>query len=253
MGRFEMYGRTLPLEETPIPLSLASGQRIVLPGLDPVLGWLGDESARAPQPLILPHWLLEPRPTETITYSCNLPTPAPQPGRERSRSAPGPETGPAFLAASLPGGRVATVEAGGKAGAMTFRWLCVEASAARGATWRCFVKLCNASGGTSAWTSTGLDYTFEAAGGFALDLPGSVRITLGGVSYKIAHPGGSLTCLPSQSGLVKVTRLAADGWAKRELQSLWLYPGRSVVARFSDGAAMRIATAAPVRAAFMAA
>jgi hypothetical protein len=248
-----MYGRTLPLEETPIPLSLAAGQRIVLPGLDPVTGWLGEESARAAQPLILPHWLLEPRPTETITYACNLPAPAPQAYRESWAAAPAAESGAAFMAASLPGGRVSTVEAGGKAGAIMFRWLCVGASASRGASWRCFTRLCGSSGASSAWTPTGADYIFEAAGGFALNLPGSVRVTLAGVSCKIAHPAGSVACLPSQSGLVKVMKIAADGWAKRELQSLWLYPGRSVVARFSDGAAMRIATAAPMRTAFMAA
>ncbi len=52
---------------------------------------------------------------------------------------------------------------------------------------------------------------------------------------------------------VKVTHIAADGWAKRELEGLWLYPGRSIVARFSDGTRMRIATAASARTAFLAA
>ncbi len=70
-----MFGRTTPPEETPIPLSLAAGQRIVMPGLDQVLGWIGEENTRLAQPLVFPHWLLEPRPSETIAYACNLPAP----------------------------------------------------------------------------------------------------------------------------------------------------------------------------------
>ena len=44
-------------------------------------------------------------------------------------------------------------------------------------------------------------------------------------------------------------RISADGWAKRELLSLWLYPDRSIIAQFSDGAQTLIATAAPARSA----
>jgi hypothetical protein len=54
-----------------------------------------------------------------------------------------------------------------------------------------------------------------------------------------------LTCLPARAALVKITRLTADGRARRELESLALYPDRSVVARFSDGTKAKIATAAP--------
>jgi hypothetical protein len=245
-----MFARATSLEETPIPLSIAAGQRIVMPGLDPVMGWIGEETTRAAQPLIFPPWLLEPRPTETITYACNLPAPAPHGQTERAPAAFATEA--EFLAASLPGGRAAIVAAGGKPGAMLFRWLCVTANASRGTVWRCFAKLCLPQT-APAWSEVGKDYAFEAAGGFPFNVPGNVRVQAQGSSFKIAFPEGKLTCFPAQSGLVKVTQIEADGWARRELAGVWLYPGRSIVARFSDGRAMRIATAAPARTAFMAA
>ena len=161
--------------------------------------------------------------------------------------AAGPEAEAAFLAASLPGGRIAIVTAGGKRGAMVFRWAQLTANASIGAVWRCFMKLC-APPAASPWTAVGHDYIFEAGGGLLVSTPGSQRIALGGSSFKLTHPDGKLTCFPSHSGLVKVTRISADGWAKRELQSLWLYPDRSIIAGFSDGTVARIATAAPARA-----
>lgn len=246
-----MFDRATLPKETPVPLSVAGGQRIVMPGLDPVLGWIGGENSRAAQALVFPHWLLEPRPTETLAYACNLPALGPRAHHELSQPAPGAsgsEAEASFLAVSLAGGRVAIVTAGGKPGAILFRWVCVTANPSIGAVWRCFMKLCTPFL-ASPWTPIGHDYVFEAAGGFLVNEPGNLRVALGGSSFKISHPEGKLTCFPSNPGLVKVTRIAADGWTKRELQSLWLYPDRSIVARFSDGAGSRIATAAAARSA----
>ena len=117
-----------------------------------------------------------------------------------------------------------------------------------GAVWRCFAKLCTPSA-TSPWTCTGYDYVFDTASGFLVGTPGSQRVTLGGTTFKLKHPEGWPTCFPSHSGRVKVTRISADGWVRRELLGLWLYPGRSIVARFSDGSETIIATAAPARSA----
>src|SRR5208337_2437262 len=111
-----------------------------------------------------------------------------------------------------------------------------------------FMKLCTSSA-ASPWTAVGHDYIFDAAGGLLVSTPGNPRVTLGGSSFKLIHPDGKLTCFPSHAGLVKVARISADGWAKRELQSLWLYPDRRVIARFSDGSEARVATAAPARSA----
>lgn len=251
-----MFERALPPKELPVPLSVAAGQRIVLPGLDPVLGWIGGENARSAQALIFPHWLLEPRATETVAYACNLPAAAP-PAQPEQRQLPmlytaGPETEAPFPAASLPGGQVTILSAGGKRGAIHFRWICVTASAAIGAVWRCFLKL-SAPSAASPWTAIGHDYVFEAASGFLVSAPGNLRVALGGSTFKLIHPDGKLTCFPSHSGRVKVTRISADGWGKRELLSLWLYPDRGIIAQFSDGAEMRIATAAPARASVLAA
>ncbi len=243
-----MFERASPPKEPPVPLSLAAGQRIVMPGLDPVLGWIGNESARTAQALVFPQWLLEPRASETVAYACNLPAPAPRTHQKLSPlpGAPNPESEASFLAASLPGGRVAIIMAGGRRGAMVFRWAQLTANASTGTVWRCFMKLC-ASSAASPWTAIGHDYVFEGAGGSLVSTPGNLRVTLGGSSFKLVHPDGKLTCFPAHSGLVKVTRISADGWVKRELQSLWLCPDRRVIARFSDGTEARIATAAPAR------
>ena len=218
--------------------------------MDPVLGWIGGENARAAQALVFPQWLLEPRPTETLIYACNLPAPPPRAHPEQNQAATpaGAGADAQFLASSFPGGRAGIVTTGGKRAAIVFRWVCVSASASMGAVWRCFAKLCTPSA-TSPWTCTGYDYVFDTASGFLVGTPGSQRVTLGGSTFKLMHPEGRPTCFPSHSGRVKVTRISADGWVKRELLGLWLFPGRSIVARFSDGSETIIATAAPARSA----
>ena len=247
-----MIERVSPPNDPPVPLSVAAGQRIVMPGLDPVLGWIGGENARAAQPLVFPQWLLEPRPTEAVVYACNLPAPASRTHPEQSQAAlPGPAGSgdeASFLAASLPGGQAAIVTAGSRPAAIAFRWVWVSASVSMGTVWRCFARLRTPST-TSPWTCNGYDYVFDPASGFLVSMPGSQRIELGGSAFKLMHPDGGLTCFPSHSGRVKVTRISPDGWVKRQLLGLWLYPGRSIVARFSDGSDTKIATAAPARSA----
>jgi len=243
-----MFARIPIPDEKPVPLSVVAGHRIVLPGLEPLTGWIGEETPRPDQPLTFPRWLLEPRPTETIVYACNLPAPA-----ARAIAARVPAgSGEALLAASLPGGRSTVYLSGGRPGALLFRWLPAGTSRTGGPVWQCFVRLSTGSA-TSPWTQAGLDFAFDAGSGLPAHAPGNVRAAAGGSSFLIGFPEAKLTCFPAQSGLVKVTRAEADGWAKRELLSLWLYPDRKVVARFSDGSAMRIATAAPARSAFLAA
>jgi len=153
-----------------------------------------------------------------------------------------------FLTASLPGGQVSIVSATGERSTIVFRWACVTTLASTGAVWRCFVKLRTRSGAGS-WTAVGHDYVFEANSGFLVNAHGSLKVTLEDTTFNLTHPDGQLTCFPALSGLVKVTRASADGWARRELRDLLLYPDRSIVARFSDGTKKQVATAAPARAA----
>ncbi|MBI4724557.1 MAG: hypothetical protein HY765_06130 [Rhodomicrobium sp.] len=245
---------------SPVPLSLAAGQRIVTQGLDPVLGWSGGESARPAQPLIFPPDLLEASPTAMVAYACNLPAPGAESGyRSASEIAdelpgtPGSKVGrdmePAFLAASLPGGKAAVVTRQGARSIIRFRWACLTSHASIGAVWRCFVQV-PASGEPGQWTATGHDYVFEAGGGALLNAPGDMKIPAADPGHAIAliHPEEMLTCFPCRSGRVKVTRLQADGWMKRSLAGLLLFPDRSVAARFSDGVQETIATAAPANA-----
>ena len=82
-----MIERVSPPNDPPVPLSVAAGHRIVTPGLDPVLGWIGGENSRAAQVLVFPQWLLEPRPTETLIYACNLPAPASRALPEQNQAA----------------------------------------------------------------------------------------------------------------------------------------------------------------------
>lgn len=235
---------SLPKEQ-PVPLSLAAGKRIVTPGLDPVLGWIGGENTRIAHALFFPQWLLEPRASETIAYACNLPAHVPGTPRAPIEAAASEAL---FLAASLPGGQVSMVSPAGERSTLVFRWACATVHAPVSAAWHCFLKLRTPSAAGS-WTAVGYDYVFEASGGFPISAPGSLRVTVGDATFNLTHPDGHLTCFPAQSRLVKVTRASADGWARRELQGLSLYPDRSIVARFSDGTESRIATVAPARAA----
>lgn len=244
-----MIERALQAKEQPVPLSLAAGQRIVTPGLDPVLGWIGGEKARTAQALIFPRWLLEASPTENIVYACNLPASAPAMPASRVAQA----AGAAFLAASLPGGQAGIVLPDGEPGTVSFRWARVDAQhASSRAVWRCYLKL-RTHFNAASWTVLAPDYVFDASSGFLANGPGRLKLTFENIALNLTHPEGRLTCFPAQSGRVKVTRASADGWAKRELRSLFLYPDRSIVAKFSDGDERPIAMAAAAKASILAA
>ena len=249
-----MLERTAQQQEEPVPLLLGAGRRILAEGMEPVAGWTEAGSPHIAQALVFPSWLLEPSASRGIVYACNLPAAAHGESdicTPRGLDAATPQAGAiarpaegAFLAASLPGGRVPVITAEGGRGTVHFRWACVSAQPFIGAVWRCFLKL----GGEGLWKAAPHDYVFEAAGGSLVNRVTDFTITLGERTFTIAHPGGMLTCLPSRSGLVKVTRLAADGWGRRELEGLALHPDRAVVARFSDGTQAQIAIAAPAHA-----
>jgi hypothetical protein len=244
-----MMERVAPPKE----LGLDSGGRITL-RLEPLLGWSEERCHGAPLPLLFSSDLIDASPTTTLVYACNLPV-----LRPGSLSAPldfvgqlpniiRPEAEGDFLASSFPGGQAAIIGVDGERISVQFRWLCVSAHASIGAVWRCFMRVgARASG--SSWRALEHDYLFEAGGGVVLNPPQAVRVQLGlgtALSIKLVHPEGLLTCFPCRSARVKVTRLEADGWAKRRILSLWLQADQSVVALFSDGAQKTIATAAPL-------
>jgi flagellar hook protein FlgE len=238
-----------PPSNTTVPLSLAAGQRIISPALEPVLGWTGDESAGVAEILIFPQDLLKTCATQNIAYACNLPAPeqkTAQKDKERpAKASSGARKAEAkLLASSLLGGQISIIAANGNRNSIGFRWACVSGQPATGFVWRCFVQL-STPASAGPWTALGQDYVFDPSSGALLDGPASIRAGLKGCSLTITHPEGMLTCLPAQAELVKITRLTADGRAKRELESLALHPDRSIVARFSDGAKAKIATAAP--------
>lgn len=225
----------------PVSLSLAPGRRIVTPGLDPVLGWIGAESARPPQPLILPPELLEPCATETIAYACNLPA-VRHPAKKDQAPPVATPAGTEAFTASLPGGQVPVVLPGGEPGLVRFWWASLQRSA-NSVVWRCFLQL-RTQTSTSAWAEMAHDYAFDGNGSL-LNNPESLALAFGDFRLSLLHPEGKLTSFPCKSGRVKVTRLRADGWRKRELSALLLHPDRSIAARFSDGTQSVIATAAP--------
>jgi hypothetical protein len=248
-----MTTRAFPSGKTPVPLSLAAGQRIVSPASEPVLGWMGDESTGVAEILIFPQDLLKASASQTITYACNLPAPDTRAvqkdqGRpSKSASAGARKAEAKLLASSLSGGQISIIAANGNRNTVAFRWACVSAQAAPGLVWRCFVQL-STPAAAGPWTALTQDYVFDPSSGALLDGPASIRAGLKGCSLTITHPAGMITCLPARAALVKITRLTADGRARRELESLALYPDRSVVARFSDGTKAKIATAAPASA-----
>jgi hypothetical protein len=243
-----MVERTVHAKTFPVQLVLDSGHRIVTSQFETVLGWAGSDSEGAPLPLSLPESLLAACPTSSIVYGCNLPA-APWDSRTALFDVSGQLPGKIgrdlegdFLAASYPGGQAAIIYGDGRRIMLRLRWVCLTAHFSIGAVWRCFAR---AGGGL--WRAVGHDYIFEAGGGAVLNSPGEIKIPLGAdfQDVKLRHPEGMLTCFPCLSGRVKVTRLSADGWAKRHLLSLMLDVSNKVVAMFSDGTQRAIATAAP--------
>jgi hypothetical protein len=228
------------------PLHVLADGAIVDADLDPVHGWITDREGGPAQALVFPRSLLERHETEFITYACILPAPEQDPKDGaviEKKPSPG-KPGSKLLASSLPGGQVPVFRATRGAGAIGFRWAYHPASAEGTLAWRCFYQWRN-DVSAGAWTAFSGDYVFECASGRLLDGPANIETAMKGLRLAIRHPDGMLTCLPSQAGLVKVTTLCADGWPKRELRALNLYPGGGIVAQFSEGAAKKIATAAP--------
>lgn len=210
---------------------------------------------REPEPLTFPLNYLKPAPTAEITYSCNLPSPF-RPGAPFLSGAflddegvvphkVAPHAEAEFLHGSLPGGQIEIFHRGPGRRILKFRWLCISADYAVGALWRCYARLRDGSKQFS-WEAIGSDYFFDAGENLSFHPP-ALDLVLDpdlGIKLRLVHPSGRLTQFLCSSGRVKVTHLSGDGWAKRSLQDIRLFPGGDVTAYFSDGKALRIGIAA---------
>lgn len=230
------------------PLSVASGQRIVTRAFEPVF------DAADLKPMTLVEGLLEPCATARITYACNVPaifsektSAFRRPPLDRSGMVPSKierTLDEAFPAGSFPGGQVAAVTRTGEPCTIFFRWACLSAAPSIGAVWRCFFKARDRTS-DGDWNAIASDYLFDAGTGSLLTAPSSPLIVLpDGSHLDLDNTAGMPTSLACKAGCVKVIRLAADGWLKRNLVSLVLDPQNRVIARFSDGARMTIGIAA---------
>jgi hypothetical protein len=246
-----MFERSTATKPFPVQLRVDSGQRILAPQGEAILGWLGGGSAGAAQTLTVPGNLLAPNPTSSVVYACNLPADGDGPAANLDIAGELPseidrDLEDGFLAASLPGGQTAIITPDGELATIRFRWICLSAHVSIGAVWRCFVFMgCR---GVGAWRAIEHDYIFEAGGGVVLNPPEVVAIPCGGESttfVTLSHPEGTLTSFPCALGRVKVTRLAPDGWPRRHVLGIMMQDDNRIVAFFSDGRQEMIATAAP--------
>jgi hypothetical protein len=149
--------------------------------------------------------------------------------------------------ASMTGGQTAVVTPQGERRNLRFRWMCLSACASIGSVWRCFIQTAGQRALTP-WRAVNLDYILEADGRSLLKAkPGGLEITLGETEggATLHHPEGTITGFCCRSGRVKITKLSSDGWEKRELLSLALWPDGNVIAHFSDGAQEAIGVALP--------
>ena len=247
-----MFERATAAKPFPVQLRFDSGQRILAPQGEAILGWLGGGSAGAAQPLTVPGNLLAPHPTSSIVYACNLPAAGnddPAAVLDVCGQLPGEigrELEDSFLAASLPGGQTAIVTPDGAQVTIRFRWICLTAHVSIGAVWRCFVRVENR--GAGAWRAIEHDYIFDAGGGFVLNPPDAIAVPCADefiINVTLSHPEGMLTSFPCNLGRVKVTRLATDGWPRRHVLGIMMQDDNRIVAFLSDGRQEMIATAAP--------
>lgn len=225
--------------------------RISLRG-DVLLGWEAEKRETAPYALTTPASLFAASPTTAVVYACNLPAPlihGRTPPLDLSGQLPsniGREFESDFVSSSYPGGQVAIVKTGGEKLTMQFRWICVTAHASIGSVWRFFVRI-RSRNLWYEWRAIPHDYLFGSGGSAVLNPPGNLFLPLAsdaGLTVRLAHPDGMLTCFPCTLGRVKVTRLDADGWPERQLMRLMLDGGNRIVAFFSDGAQKTIGRAA---------
>ncbi len=110
-----MFKRSAATAPFPTPLCLDSGQRILTPQGEAILGWMGEGSEGVAQLLTIPDRLLAPCPTASVVYSCNLPAAledSPLGVLDVSGRLPneiGRDLDDDFLAGSLPGGQAAII------------------------------------------------------------------------------------------------------------------------------------------------
>jgi hypothetical protein len=247
-----MFQRVPVPKKSAIQLGLTSDGKIVFPSKEPVYGWMAGQSPAARQEwLAFPRALRDPAPTGEVAYACNLPSPFSARGQgallDDWGTLPATIPGsfePEFVMASLPGGQTELFTETGERALLKFRWVCLSAERFIGAIWRCYIQI-RQRGKATLWSAIERDYFFCSDTGIALgasspstmltaDIAGERPITL------ILQ---SLTQFECASGRVKVTRLSSGGWARRELESLCLYPDGDVIAYFSDGKQKVIGTA----------
>lgn len=222
----------------------------------PVDSVTGNPSSSQPVPIQLTNDFLPAKVTQSVTYRANLPqyplTANADPNVPGSELLPSTLTispgvsgadQDTFLSNSIAGGAVTAYDPSGSPVNVQFRWGKTTNSPP---TWNLFyLSNSSATGTATAWTNSGTNFTFNAAGQMtppinAATLTGVAvnGVTVGDVSMEFGGTG--LTQYADTNGTVQVNALSQDGYSAGEVTGITVNDGGHIVANYSNGKTLEV-------------
>lgn len=154
-----------------------------------------------------------------------------------------------FIENSISGGAVTAYDAGGNSANVQFRWAKTDSVANSGAdTWNLFyLEDSTATGTDVAWRNVGTDYIFgvngqlnPAVNSVTLTAPTINGVPLG--NLEIIHGTAGVTQFADANGKAKITDIGQNGYAAGELNGLSVSDKGRIVANYSNGQQVDIAS-----------
>lgn len=154
-----------------------------------------------------------------------------------------------FIENSISGGAVTAFDAGGNSANVQFRWAKVDSVSTGGTdTWNLFyLEDASATGTDPAWRNVGIDYSFGIDGqlnpavtSLTLTTPTVNGIPLG--DLEINHGKNGITQFADANGTAKITDIGQNGYAAGELNGLSVSDQGRLVANYSNGQQVALAT-----------
>ena len=154
-----------------------------------------------------------------------------------------------FVENSISGGAVTAFDAGGNSANIQLRWAKIDSVANGGQdTWNLFYLEDSAATGTDpAWRNVGQDYIFGNDGqlnpavvSVTLTTPTINGVPLGNI--EISHGTNGITQFADANGTAKITDIGQNGYAAGELNGLAVSDEGRIVANYSNGQQLDIAS-----------
>lgn len=154
-----------------------------------------------------------------------------------------------FIASSISGGAITVYASNGAPANVQLRWAKVDSAASGGQdVWNLFYYSdSSATGGGTAWTNVGQDFTFQANGSLSAGVPTTVTIgnlSVNGVAIgnvDLVHQVNGMSQFADVNGTATVSQLSQNGYGAGEFLSVAITDSGRVVATYSNGERIEMA------------